>query len=79
MPLNIRSNEVNRLAEQLASRRDVTKTEAVRLALENELRRSEDETPLWVRLEPLRQRIAAYPDTGFEADKRFFDELSGDS
>lgn len=78
MPLSIRSEEVNRLAEELAARKSVTKTEAVRLALHNELRRVEAETPLWERLKPLREKIAAYPDTGRKADKAFFDELGGD-
>jgi len=78
MPLSIRSEEVNRLAEELAARKRVTKTEAIRLALQHELRRAEDETPLWDRLKPLRDKIAVYPKTGFQADKEFFDELSGD-
>jgi antitoxin VapB len=78
MPLSIRSEEVNRLAEKLAVRKRVTKTEAIRQALQNELSRVEDETPLWERLRPLREKIAAYPKTGLQADKEFFDELSGE-
>ena len=39
MPLNIRSEEVNRLAETLAARKHINKTDAVKQALENELRR----------------------------------------
>lgn len=78
MPLNIRSDEVNRLAARLAARKRVSKTDAVRIALENELRRVEDEVPLWERLKPLRAKIAAYPDSGLAVDKGFFDELSGD-
>jgi antitoxin VapB len=77
MPLNIRSEEVNRLAERLAARRRLTKTEVVKQALQNELRRAEEEIPLWERLRPLRETIAACPDTGEQADKEFFDELSG--
>ena len=84
MALNIRSKKVNELAGELAAKLHVTKTEAVRIALENELRRSEenkrptDDLPLWVKLKSLRDRVAAYPDTGLEADKAFFDELSGE-
>jgi antitoxin VapB len=78
MPLNIRSEEVNTLAEKLAARKRLSKTAAVRLALENELRRMDEATPLWERLKPLREKIAAYPDTGLAADRAFFDELSGD-
>ena len=42
MALNIRSRKVNELAGELAAKLHVTKTEAVRIALENELRRSEE-------------------------------------
>jgi len=78
MPLNIRSEEVNRLAEKLAARTHTNKTEAVKLALENELRRLEAAVPLRERLRPLQDRILARPATGLEADKAFDDELSGE-
>lgn len=78
MPLNIRNEEVNRLAEKLATRRRLSKTEVVKQALQNELLREEQQIPLWERLQPLRDAIAARPDTGKKADKEFFDELSGD-
>jgi len=78
MPLNIRNEQVNQLAERLAAQKRVNKTEAVRIALENELRRVSEALPLWERLKPLRERIAAYPDSGLAADKAFFDDLSGD-
>ena len=78
MALNIRSIEVDALAEKLAAKRRVTKTEAVRIALENELRRSGEDIPLWERLRPLRERVAAAESTGLAADRAFFDELSGE-
>ena len=78
MPLNIRSEQVNLLAEKLARRRRTNKTEAVRAALENELRRLDEALPLLERLRPLQDRIAARPSTGLAADKAFFDELSGE-
>ncbi len=77
MPLHIRSEVVNRLAERLAVRQQVTKTEAVRVALENELRRLDEAVPLRARLRPLQDRVSRRPATGLEADKAFFDELSG--
>jgi antitoxin VapB len=77
MPLNIRSEVVNRLAERLAARKQVTKTDAVRIALENELRRLDEAVPLRARLRPLQDRVSRRPATGLEADKAFFDELSG--
>ena len=80
MPLNIRSDEVNRLAEQLASEARVSKTEAVRMALVNELERREQSLAEFLeRIRPLQERIASYPRTGLKADKAFYDELSGDA
>ena len=79
MPLNVRSEEVNRPAERLAVRKHVTKTEAVKLALENELRRMDAAIPLRERLRPLQQRVLSRPATGLDADKAFYDELSGEA
>jgi antitoxin VapB len=79
MPLNIRDETVNRLAEKLAARRRTNKTEAVKTALVNELRRLDDATPLRERLRPLQNRVLRRPATGLEADKAFYDELSGNA
>jgi antitoxin VapB len=77
MPLNIRNERVNQLAEELAARKHVNKTEAVRLALEGELRRLEEKLPLSARLKPLQAKIASLPDSDVVLDKAFFDDLSG--
>ena len=77
MPLNIRSETVNQLAERLAARKRVNKTDAVRMALENELRRLDEAVPLRDRLRPLQERVLSRPATGLVADKAFYDELSG--
>jgi antitoxin VapB len=79
MPLNVRSEKVNQLAEKLATRKNINKTEAVKLALENELRRLDEALPLRERLRPLQRRVLARPATGLEADKAFYDDLSGDA
>ena len=78
MPLNIRSEEVNQLADKLAARTKLNKTEAVKRALENELRRTDEKLPLKERIRHIQDRVASWPSTGLEADKAFFDELSGD-
>jgi antitoxin VapB len=78
MPLNIRNEEVNRLAEQLAKIRHVTKTDAVMIALKGELQRTMEAIPLAERVKAIQDRVLAYPPTGDEADKAFFDALSGD-
>ena len=79
MALNIRSEDVNQLAEKLATRTKANKTEAVKRALENELRRLDEAVPLRERLRPLQDRIMARPSTSLEADKAFYDALSGEA
>jgi antitoxin VapB len=76
MALNIRNEEVNRLAERLAALKRLNKTDAVKFALENELRRLEEAVPLRERLRPIQQRVQKRPATGLEADKAFYDELN---
>ena len=78
MPLNIRSETVNQLAETLAARLAISKTDAVTRALRNELRRLDEATPLRERLRPLQGRVLSRPATGLPAEKAFYDDLSGD-
>ena len=77
-PLNIRNEEVNRLAGTLAARKHVNETDAVKQALENELRRLDWALPLRERLRPSQDRVMSRPATGLEADKAFYDDLSGE-
>lgn len=77
MPLNIRSEEVNRLAETLASKAGVSKTEAVRIALVNELARQASERESFMeQVKEIQDRLASYPSTGLKADKAFYDSLN---
>ena len=79
MPLNIRDEAVNQLAEKLASTARVNKTEAVRLALTNELaRRGKLREASLVELRVLQDEFAARPKTGLSADKAFYDSLYED-
>ena len=77
MPLNIRDEDTNRLAEKLAAHIHTTKTAAVKLALRNELDRVERTISLRDRLRPLQDRVMSRTETGLEADKAFYDALSG--
>jgi len=77
MPLNIRDEDANRLAEQLAARMHSTKTAAVKHALRAELERIEQRVPLRQRLQSLQDRVMSRAPTGLEADKAFYDALSG--
>ena len=74
-----RNEVVNQVSERLAAGRKMNKTDAVRIALENELRRLDEAVPLRNRLRPLQQRVLSRPATGLEADKAFYDELSGNA
>ncbi|WP_375408872.1 type II toxin-antitoxin system VapB family antitoxin [uncultured Methylobacterium sp.] len=76
--LHIRDEETDRLVRMLAQRKRFPLTEAVKLAVGNELRREDETLGLWERLKPLQDRIKSRPDTGLKADKAFRDELSGD-
>ena len=76
--LQIRNRRVVELAAKLAAVRHSTKTEAVLHALENEFARIEGEKSLAERLRPIQDRVMSRPSTGLDADKAFFDELSGD-
>jgi antitoxin VapB len=74
--LFVKDGEANSLAEQLAEQRGLTKTAAVKLALANELKRSDRRSArermedFW-RKHPLPEKLGPAP------DKAFWDELSG--
>jgi antitoxin VapB len=76
--LQIRNRRVVELAAKLAAVRRSTKTEAVLRALENEFARIDGEKSLAERLKPIQDRVMSRPATGLEADKAFYDDLSGD-
>ncbi|WP_375454093.1 type II toxin-antitoxin system VapB family antitoxin [uncultured Methylobacterium sp.] len=76
MALHIRDAEADRLVRALAERKGIALTEAIKLAVRNELRREEDKPSLWERLKPLHERVAARPATGLVADKAFYDSLN---
>jgi antitoxin VapB len=83
MPFHIRDPETDRLARQLARVKGIGLTEAVKLALGNELKRATTVPPeeferRMAAIRELQAKVAAMPETGLKADKAFFDELSGD-
>jgi antitoxin VapB len=78
MPLHIRDETTTQLVRSLAQRRRIGLTEAVKIAVQNELRREEEAVPLRDRIAAIRHGIVARPLTGEHADKAFFDELGGD-
>lgn len=78
MPFHVRDPETDALVRRLARKRGWGLTEAVKRAVDAELRREATKTPLRERIKPLQAEVAGWPRTGLKADKAFFDELSGD-
>ena len=79
MPLYVKDQEVDRLAERLSTLRKVSKTEAVRQALAHELARAESEPTLVDRARAfIRELDEKYPKVGPPADKVFIDSLYED-
>lgn len=77
MAFHVRDPETDRLVRQLAALKEIGLTEAVKLAVEEKLRRERESAPLWERLKPIADSLAKYEDTGVVLDKKFFDDLSG--
>jgi antitoxin VapB len=79
MAFHIRDPRTDKAVRQLAARKGVSMTEAVREAVESELSKlEEDKRPMIERIRDIQERVAAYPKTGLKADKAFYDWLSGD-
>ena len=78
MPLYIKDDATAALVAQLAKLRGVSKQDAVRLAVQAELRRIAEAVPLRQRIAAWREQHPKPPPTGQPADKAFFDELSGE-
>jgi antitoxin VapB len=79
MAIHLREAETDLAVRKLAARLGVSLTEAIRISATNELARTERaKKPLVKRLADIQNRFAAYRPTGKQADKAFFDELSGD-
>jgi len=76
MPFHVRDERTTRLVRELASKRGCGLTEAVNLAVTNELRRADEQIPLRDKIAALRAEVLSRPATGLEADKAFYDWLS---
>ena len=77
MPFHIRDPETDTLVRELARKRGCGLTDAVKLAVENELNRDLGHEIL-SRIAAVQEEAAKWPDSGLEADKAFFDSLAGD-
>lgn len=77
MAFHIRDPKTDALVRELATKRGIGLTEAVREAVENELRRARARIPVMQRLKPILDELDALPRNGREADKTFYDALWG--
>lgn len=77
MVLHVRDARTDALVRELAQKRGISLTEAVREAVEEALTREERKQSLWARTADLRAKVESHPLTGKPADKQFFDSLSG--
>jgi antitoxin VapB len=79
MAFHIRNAETDRLARQVARLKGTGLTEAVHVALENELARETSNVSLADKIATFSRELRArsHPERGLPADKDFFDSLSG--
>jgi antitoxin VapB len=75
MPFHILNRITEQLARQLARAANLGLTEAVHVALSNELRRRQAAVPLWERAAALRKRVRARVKDTRPVDKAFRDSL----
>ena len=79
MAFHVRDKETDTLVRELARKRGVGLTEAVKQAVRTELDRKEDEVARKLAaMKAISDEVASWPRSGLRADKAFFDELSGD-
>jgi antitoxin VapB len=74
---HVRDPRADALVRQLAKKHGIGLTDAIKLAVAEQLRREEAAVPLADRIALLRAQVLRRPPTGLEADKAFYDDLSG--
>jgi antitoxin VapB len=74
---HVRDPRADALVRQLAKKHGIGLTEAIKLAIAEQLRREEAAVPLADRIALLRAQVLRRPPTGLEGDKAFYDDLSG--
>ena len=79
MAFSVKNASTEIAVRRLAKLKNKSLTVTIHEAVENEYHRLKQALPLTERLGALAERYAQYPETGFKADKAFFDDLSGDA
>ncbi len=78
MPFHMRDSETDGLVRQLARFKGLGLTETIKDAVRQALAQENAKVPFRDRIADLRREVLAQPPTGLEADKAFFDSLSGE-
>ena len=78
MAFHVRDPETDRMVRELAQRRGLGITEAIKEAVGAELQRTEVKPDLMETVREIQDRVAALGRSGLKADKAFFDDLSGE-
>lgn len=79
MAFHVRDSETDALVRRLALERGIGLTDAIKLAVGNELQRKAAENAEFMEMvRGFQEEVASWGKSGLKADKAFFDELSGD-
>ena len=78
MAFHVRDRRTDEMVRELARKRQVGLTDAIKLAVGAELQRDVTATPMLERIRGVQAEVGRRRRTGRVADKTFFDDLSGD-
>jgi antitoxin VapB len=78
MTFYVKDSATDKAVRKLAKLKGKTLTETIREAVEKEYQNSKKKLSLRDGLDELTARFSELPKSGLEADKAFYDELSGD-
>ncbi len=78
MSFYVKDPATDEAVRKLAKIKGKTLTETIREAVERALAEEIGKPSLREKIKAIQDRVAALPDTGLQADKAFYDELSGD-
>ena len=77
MSFHVRDPKTDAMVRELARKRGIGLTEAIKQAVQAELRQADSEPDFMQQVRRIQDEIASHGRTGFVADKAFFDDLSG--
>ena len=76
MAFHVRDAQTDTMVRELARKRGVGITDAIKIAVSAELKRDEDAVPFMERIRRIQEEVLSHPSTGLEADKAFYDSLN---